>query len=205
MNMIRGTVNGQRHSSHFTDNPAELRKQAPLKFIIHQRTALFRAENDMRKKLGKGVRHEEISRGRVKGEIILQRRNFKRNHFVCHAGSFLSPAAAGSGHFRTATPPSSSRKAGRTQTGLKLCQPFGPLIGNEPGILRVKIWGALGVALVAIRRGGFFVANSPGTVRRICVQSQFHACRTQMPQVNQKGGFTVATNPWCKTNFGFQA
>jgi hypothetical protein len=28
--MIRGTVNRQRRSSHFTDNPSEVRKQAHL-------------------------------------------------------------------------------------------------------------------------------------------------------------------------------
>jgi hypothetical protein len=45
----------------------------------------------------------------------------------------LSPAAAGSGHFHAATPPSSRKKRG-TQTGLKLCLPYGPLAGNEPVI-----------------------------------------------------------------------
>ena len=45
----------------------------------------------MREKLGKGVRHEEISRGSVKGEIVLQRRDFKRNNFICRAESILSP------------------------------------------------------------------------------------------------------------------
>jgi hypothetical protein len=49
----------------------------------------------MREKLGKGVRHEEISRGRVKGEIIGQRRDFKRNNFIGCAEPILSPAAAG--------------------------------------------------------------------------------------------------------------
>jgi hypothetical protein len=46
----------------------------------------------------------------------------------------LSPAVAGSVHLLAGTPPSSSRKAGRTQTGLELCLPSGPLAGNEPGI-----------------------------------------------------------------------
>jgi hypothetical protein len=99
-----------------------------LKFIIHQRTALFRAENDMRKELGKGVRHEEISRGRVKGEIILQRRDFKRNNFMCRAESILSPAAAGSGYYHTATPPSPHIKKKRgAQMGLQICLPYGSL------------------------------------------------------------------------------
>jgi hypothetical protein len=54
--------NHQRRSSHFTDNPAEVWKQAPLKFIIHQ-GALFGAENDMCEKLGKDVRHEALPKG----------------------------------------------------------------------------------------------------------------------------------------------
>jgi hypothetical protein len=45
----------------------------------------------MCEKLGKGVRHDRISRGRVKGDIILQRRDFKGNKFIGHAESFLSP------------------------------------------------------------------------------------------------------------------
>jgi hypothetical protein len=43
----------------------------------------------MREKHGKGVRHAEISRGRVKGEIILHRRDFKEPfHFSCGVSSF---------------------------------------------------------------------------------------------------------------------
>jgi hypothetical protein len=65
--------------------------ERPVALLPSEFPSLFRAENDMRENLGKGVRHEEISRGRVKGEIILQRRDFKGNNFMCRAESILSP------------------------------------------------------------------------------------------------------------------
>jgi hypothetical protein len=50
-------------------------------------------------------------------------------------------------------------------------------------------------ALVAIRRGGLFVANSPGAPRGSHSQGQFHAVHTQPPRVNPKSGFSRATKP----------
>jgi hypothetical protein len=88
---------------------------------------LLLSGNDMREKLGKGVRHEDISRGRVKGEIIGQQRDFKGNNFIGSAESSLSPLAGlrlpSDGYPALALP-----QSGIAQTGLKLCWPYGPLI-----------------------------------------------------------------------------
>jgi hypothetical protein len=78
---------------------------------------------------------------------------------MCRPESFLSPAAAGSCRFQIPTPPSPHIKKKRgTQTGLKLCLPYGPLNGNEPGIFfRKKHWGS---------GGGFCRVRCSQTVKR---------------------------------------
>jgi hypothetical protein len=123
----RRAINRQRRSSHFTDNPAEVRKQAHLKFIIHQRMSLFRAENDMSEKLGKGVRHEEISRRRVKGENNFTAEGFQKTQFhrSCRANSFTRRGGLGpfSRRYPALAPQKSaglSATADVPHTGLKL-------------------------------------------------------------------------------------
>jgi hypothetical protein len=84
--------------------PAVVRKQAHLKFIMHQRAALFRAENDMCEKLGKGV-----------SQFFHPYRGSRR---------FQIP---------TPPSPRKKKKRG-AQMGLKLCLPYEPLNRNKPGI-----------------------------------------------------------------------
>jgi hypothetical protein len=71
----------------------------------------------MREKLGEGVRHEEISIRWMKGEIILQRRDFKENNFIGRAESFLSPLTELTWF---SDPHPALVRQRRTQTGLKL-------------------------------------------------------------------------------------
>jgi hypothetical protein len=149
MSMIRGTINRQRRSSRFTDNPAEVRKQAHLKFIIHRQTSLFRPEYDMREKLGKAARHGEISRERVKGENNFTAEGFQEKQFHSSCGVISFTRRGGLGLYSDPYPALAPQKNAGLQTGLKLCLPYGPLTGNRAGILKIKIWQAMGVALVA--------------------------------------------------------